>query len=59
MKIRGERCWISARKKLDERYRDAGFDRELRGEKDKMQKEVPSPRVELGTNRLTEYYSRV
>ena len=22
-------------------------------------KEVPSPRVELGTNRLTEYYSRV
>ena len=24
-----------------------------------MQKEVPSPRVELGTNRLTEYYSRV
>jgi len=25
----------------------------------KMQKEVPSPRVELGTNRLTEYYSRV
>ena len=25
----------------------------------KMQKEVPSPRVELGTNRLTEYYSRM
>ena len=49
MRIGRERCWMRARRRLNERIRDAGFGRELRaGKKTRSKKKSLRPELNWG-----------